>query len=116
MAAPTFTEKKQQQSRVFFDVVFDVYTWITEKELERWKQRKRISLEEKHEKFIAAVPWENEKGSEKLKANLNKENKIFGISTYDNFLVIQNGIVVVQNNGKERQKNVLHVQICFFAD
>ena len=25
-------------------------------------------------------------------------------------------MVVVQNNGKERQKSVLHVQICFFAN
>ena len=31
-------------------------------------------------------------------------------------LVVQSGIVVVQNNGKERQKRVLHVQICFFAN
>ena len=29
-------------------------------------------------------------------------------------LVVQNGIVVVQNNGNERQKSLLHVQICFF--
>ena len=28
-------------------------------------------------------------------------------------LVIQKGIVVVQNNGKERQKSALHVQIFF---
>ena len=27
-----------------------------------------------------------------------------------------NGIVVVQNNGKERQKKVLQVQICVFAN
>ena len=28
--------------------------------------------------------------------------------------VVQDGIVVAQNNGKERQKSVLQVQICFF--
>ena len=31
-------------------------------------------------------------------------------------LVVQNSVVVVQNNGKEREKCVLHVQICFFAN
>ena len=54
-------------------------TWITEKELGRW-----ISLEEKHENFIAAVSkWEmlaarQQSSSEKIKANMNTENKIFG--------------------------------------
>ena len=57
MAARTFSEKKkQQQSRIFFDVIFDVYTqvdWITEKELEwviqnkgdefLWKKNMKIS-------------------------------------------------------------------------
>ena len=35
--ARTFRKKKQQLSRVFFDVVFDQFTlkWITKKELER---------------------------------------------------------------------------------
>ena len=45
MAARTFREKEQQQSRVFFDVIFDVYTHVekerkTEKELERVIQKK----------------------------------------------------------------------------
>ena len=31
-------------------------------------------------------------------------------------LVLQNSVVVVQNNDKERKKSVLHVQICFFAN
>ena len=31
-------------------------------------------------------------------------------------LVVQNSIVVVQNNCKERQKSVLHVQICLFSN
>ena len=43
MAARTFRKKKQQQSRVFFDVIFYVFTltWITEKELERVIENKR---------------------------------------------------------------------------
>ena len=47
MAARTFREKKQQQSRVFFYVIFDDYTHVekekdrkTEKELERVIQKK----------------------------------------------------------------------------
>ena len=49
-------------------------------------------------------------GSEKIKANMNTGNKIFGKhmrqflhknNEYD-VLVVQNGIVVVKNNGKER--------------
>ena len=58
MAARTFRKKKQQQSRVFFDVIFDVYTHVDNRERARasdWKQRRRISLEEKHENFIAAL-------------------------------------------------------------
>ena len=36
MAARTFRKKKQQQSHVFFGVIFMfTLTWITEKELER---------------------------------------------------------------------------------
>ena len=44
MAARTFRKKKQQQSRVFFDVIFDVYTHVdnrSEKELERVIENKR---------------------------------------------------------------------------
>ena len=49
-------------------------------------------------------------GSEKIKANMNTGNKIFvkhmrqflhKNNEYD-VLVVQNGIVVVKNNGKER--------------
>ena len=34
MAARTFRKKKQQQSRVFFDVIFDVYTHVDNRETE----------------------------------------------------------------------------------
>ena len=61
MAARTFRErereKKKKQGRVFFDVIFDIYTHVDNRERARaidWKQRRRISLEEKHENFIAA--------------------------------------------------------------
>ena len=34
MAALTFRKKKQQQSRVFFNVIFDVYTHMDNRETE----------------------------------------------------------------------------------
>ena len=85
----TFREKKQQQSRVFFDIIFDVYTHVGNRERVRasdCKQRRRISLQEKHENVIAAVrKWEmlaaskvKMSGSEKIKSERNTSNKIFG--------------------------------------
>ena len=35
MSAPTFRERKKQQSRVFFDVIFDVYTHVDNRERAR---------------------------------------------------------------------------------
>ena len=66
-------------------------------------------------------------GSEKIKANMNTGNKIFGkhigqflhkkcVTRKFEVLVVQNSVVPVKNNCKERQKRVLHVQICFFAN
>ena len=45
MTARTLRKKKQQQSRVFFDVIFDVYTHVDNRERARasdWKQKSRI--------------------------------------------------------------------------
>ena len=49
MAARTVREKKEQQSRVFFDVIFNVYSHVDnrEKELER-------VIEDKGDEFL----WE----------------------------------------------------------
>ena len=66
-------------------------------------------------------------GREKIKANFNPWSKIFGkhkwqflhknnVTRKFDVLVIQKGILVVQNNSKERQKSALHLQICFFAN
>ena len=41
----TLRKKKQQQSRVFFDVIFDVYTHLDNRErawASDWKQKRRI--------------------------------------------------------------------------
>ena len=59
-AARTFREKKEQQSRVFFDVIFNVYSHVDnrEKELERVIEDKGDEFlweKKKHENFIAAV-------------------------------------------------------------
>ena len=46
MAAQTFRKKKQQQSRVFFDVIFYAYTNVDKRERARasyWKKRRQIS-------------------------------------------------------------------------
>ena len=61
---PNFQREKKTTTKpsLSFDwILMSTLTWITEKELERdiKKQRRPISLEEKHENFIAAVrKWE----------------------------------------------------------
>ena len=58
---PDFTKKKQQQSRVFCGVIFYVYNNVDNRERAKasyWKQRRRISLEEKHGNLKRR--WENE--------------------------------------------------------
>ena len=79
--------EKQQQSRVFFDVIFDVYTHMDNRERARasdWKQKRRILLKEKHGNSKRL--WDNEKSSGqqgeneqqwKIKANMNTGDKIF---------------------------------------
>ena len=42
---PDFSKQKQQQSRVFFDVIFYVYTHVDNRERAKatdWKQKRRI--------------------------------------------------------------------------
>ena len=51
-------EKKQQQCREFILIKFNLYTDIDDRERARArdkKERRRISLEEQHSNFIAAV-------------------------------------------------------------
>ena len=62
MAARTFRKEKQRQSRVFFDVIFDVYTHVDNRERAResdWKQKRQILKEEEHENSMRR--WDNEK-------------------------------------------------------
>ena len=57
-ARRAFREKRQQQSRVFFRLSFNVYTDLDNRERPRArdkKQRRRILLEKQHENFISLV-------------------------------------------------------------
>ena len=69
--------EKNQQSLVFFDVIFDVYTHMDNRD----RARETISLEEKHENKVRkrrnASGQVKMSGSEKIKANMNTGNKIF---------------------------------------
>ena len=62
-AARTFRKKKQQQSRVFFGVIFFMFTltWITEKELER-------VIENKGDEFRGKKNMEIRSGGEKIRS------------------------------------------------
>ena len=89
MAARTFGGKKINKL-VSLSTLFFMFTltWIIEKELERVTENKggEISCEEKHENFIAAVrklemlavSKVKMSGTERIKANMNTGNKIFG--------------------------------------
>ena len=62
MAHLGFKKEKQQQSHVFFDIIFYVYTRIDNRERARasdWKQKIWILHEEKHDN--SKRWWGNEK-------------------------------------------------------
>ena len=75
------------------------------------KQRRRISLEEKHETFIAAVrKWEIAAAT-KMKISGSKEKKKKANRSIYNIFSIKHltskfHVVVVLNNGKEMYKKV----------
>ena len=81
-------------------------------------------MEEKHEKFIAAVRKCEMLTATKVKTSGSKRkvNKnTYKISSIERvtrkFLEISIHVVVEQNNGSEMyKKSVLHVQSCFFAN
>ena len=52
MAARTFRKKKQQQSRVFFNVIFDVYTHVDNRETEL-----ELVSENKEKNFVGRKTW-----------------------------------------------------------
>ena len=65
---------------------------------------------------MLAARWKWAPGSEKIKQTWTQETKSL-LSTNDKIdaLAVQKGFVVVQNNGKEGQKSVLHVKNLFFC-
>ena len=62
MAARTFRKKKQQQSRVFFDVIFDVYTHVDNRETEL-----ELVTENKREEFCRKKNMKIKSGCETLR-------------------------------------------------
>ena len=86
MAARTFRKKKQQLSRVFFGVIFYVYTNVDNRERARasyWKQTRRISLEKNMETQSGGEKMRNVSGQQegenerrwKIKANRLHEHR-----------------------------------------
>ena len=104
-----------------------ILTWITEKELTREinkKQRGPISLEEKHENFIAAVrKWEmlvaTKGGNDRQWKKKVNRNTCINISSIKR-VIRKFPEVSRRSRGKQRQKNVqksvLHVQSFFLAN
>ena len=88
MAARTLERKKQQQSRVFFGVMFYVYINVDNRERARasdWKQKRRIrrkknmEMQRGGEKMRNAWNQQGENERQwKIKANMNTGNKILG--------------------------------------
>ena len=62
MAARTFRKKKQQQSRVFFNVIFDVYTHVDNKETEL-----ELVCENKREEFCRKKNMKIQSGCETMR-------------------------------------------------
>ena len=104
-------------------------TWIADKGLERVIENKEDEFCRKEnmeilsggEKMRNASSQQGENERQwKIKANMNTGNKIFGKHIrqfpHKNNVTRKFDVVVVQNNGKGRQKSVLHVQICFFPN
>ena len=90
---PDIKREKTRTKSILFNVIFDVYTRLDNRERARasdLKQRRRNSLDEKHKNFIAAVrKWEMLAASKeqparwkwaavnKIKAKRNTRNRIF---------------------------------------
>ena len=62
MVARTFRKKKQQQSPVFFDVIFDVYTHVDNKETELG-----LVTENKREEFCRKKNMKIKRGCESMR-------------------------------------------------
>ena len=69
MAARTFRKKKQQQSRVFFGIIFYVYTNVENRE------RARASYWNKGDKFHRNKNMEIQSGSEKMRNASGQEGE-----------------------------------------
>ena len=138
VATRTFREQKQQQSRVFLRLSFNVYTDIDNRERARardenkgdlfcWKNNVIFLFGVEKMRNASGQQGEASKvkmiGSER-KANRNTSWTKSSVNTYDIFLPIKCvtrkfHVVVVQNNGKEMYKKVCctcKVVFCYWLD
>ena len=80
MAAKTFREKKQQQSRVFFDVIWKKeQKRVFENKRDEFCRKKNMKIQSSCEtvRNVSGQQGENE-GQWKIKANMNTGDKILG--------------------------------------
>ena len=70
MAARTFRKKKQQQSRVFFNVIFDVYTLVDNRETEL-----ELVSENKREEFCRKKNMKIQSGCETMRNARGQEGE-----------------------------------------
>ena len=99
---------------LYFDLIsMSALTWITEKELERdKKQRRPISLKEKHKNFKKGGNASCHRGENERQRKKSQQEHIKHVTR--KFLV-----VVVQNSGKEmykKKKVCCMCKVVFFAN
>ena len=113
MAALTFRKKKQPQSRVFFSLIFYVYTNVDNREKARASQLKTKKTNFGGEEMWNASGQQGENERQwKIKANMNTGNKILG-KHIGQFLqkIMCNSEVWRFSRAKQRQgKDKLQVQ------
>ena len=89
MAARTFRQKTQQQSHVFFNVIFYVYTnadnrdWeleqVIENKRDEFRRKKNIKIQSGGERMRNASGQQGENERQwKIKANMNTGDKTLG--------------------------------------
>ena len=80
MAARTLRKKKQQQSRVFFDVIWQKkQEWVIENKRDEFCRKKNMKIQSGCETMRNASGQQSENVRQwKIKANMNTGDKILG--------------------------------------
>ena len=115
--------KNNNKAESFFDSIFmSTLMWITEQEQEIKSKGRQISLEEKHENFIARAEKMRNASGHQGENEWQWKKKWTGTHTnIQHFLYkMCNKEVLCCSRAKQQQRNVqksvLHVQSCFFAN